>query len=64
MAAGSAIGLAIGRSEALDRLVDPWLMILINLPALVTIMFAYIWVGLNEISALSAIALNKLPNTW
>ena len=25
-------------------------------------MFAYIWGGLNEISALAAIALNKLPN--
>ena len=62
MAAGSAIGLALGRSEALDRLVDPWLVILLNTPALVIIMFAYIWGGLNEISALAAIALNKLPN--
>jgi NitT/TauT family transport system permease protein len=62
MAAGSAIGLALGRSETLDRLADPWLVILLNTPALVIIMFAYIWGGLNETSALAAIALNKLPN--
>jgi NitT/TauT family transport system permease protein len=62
MAAGSLIGLALGRSEKLDRLLDPWLGILLNTPALVIIMFAYIWGGLNEVSALAAIALNKLPN--
>jgi NitT/TauT family transport system permease protein len=59
---GSLIGVALGRSQKLDRLLDPWLVILLNTPALVVIMFAYIWGGLNEGSALAAIALNKLPN--
>ncbi len=59
---GSIFGLILGRAPALDRLFDPWLVILLNTPALVIIMFAYIWGGLNESSALAAIVLNKLPN--
>ncbi|MGO9392281.1 ABC transporter permease [Rhodoblastus sp.] len=59
---GSIIGLALGRNQAVDRLLDPWLVIVLNTPALVVIMFAYIWGGLNEGSALAAITLNKLPN--
>ncbi|PPQ39897.1 NitT/TauT family transport system permease protein [Rhodoblastus acidophilus] len=62
MAAGSALGLALGRNAALDRLVDPWLVIALNTPALVVIILAYVWGGLNETSALVAIALNKFPN--
>ncbi len=62
MVAGSALGVALGRLPWLDRLVDPWVVILLNTPALVIIMFAYVWGGLNEVSALMAIALNKLPN--
>lgn len=62
MVAGSALGLALGRSPALDRMVDPWLVIALNTPALVVIILAYVWGGLNEISALAAIALNKFPN--
>lgn len=62
MISGSIIGLALGRNQALDRLLDPWLVIVLNTPALVIIMFAYIWGGLNEGAALAAITLNKLPN--
>jgi NitT/TauT family transport system permease protein len=35
----------------------------LNLPALVVIVLAYIWVGLNEAAAIAAVVLNKLPNT-
>ncbi len=62
MALGSALGYAMGRSRALDRIVDPWIVVLLNLPALVIIVLAYIWAGLNEWAALAAVALNKLPN--
>src|SRR6202023_1077106 len=41
---------------------DPWLVVLLNLPALVIIVFAYVWAGLNEGAAIAAVALNKLPN--
>jgi NitT/TauT family transport system permease protein len=62
MLAGAAIGYAMGRHRALDRLVDPWMVVLLNLPALVIIVLAYIWAGLNETAAIGAVALNKLPN--
>jgi NitT/TauT family transport system permease protein len=63
MAAGSAIGYAMGRSPVFDRVADPWVIVLLNLPALVIIVLAYIWVGLNEAAAIGAVALNKLPVT-
>jgi NitT/TauT family transport system permease protein len=63
MAAGSAIGYAMGRNELFDRVADPWIIVLLNLPALVIIVLAYIWVGLNEAAAIGAVALNKLPIT-
>jgi NitT/TauT family transport system permease protein len=63
MAAGSAIGYAMGRSAVFDRVADPWIIVLLNLPALVIIVLAYIWVGLNEAAAIGAVALNKLPVT-
>jgi NitT/TauT family transport system permease protein len=62
MALGIAAGYAMGRSKAVDRYADAWLIVLINMPALVTIIFAYIWVGLNETAAILAVAVNKLPN--
>jgi NitT/TauT family transport system permease protein len=61
MALGSVIGLAMGRFPFFDRLADPWLVILLNLPALVIIVLAYVWVGLTETAAIVAVALNKLP---
>jgi NitT/TauT family transport system permease protein len=63
MAVGTAIGLAMGRNSVFDRLGDPWLVILLNLPALVIIVLAYVWAGLTETAAISAVALNKLPIT-
>ena len=62
MAAGSAIGYAMGRNAVVDRAADPWIIVLLNLPALVIIVLAYIWIGLDEVAAVAAVALNKLPN--
>ena len=62
MALGSALGYAMGRRRLVDRLADPWIVVLLNLPALVIIVLLYIWVGLNEVAAIAAVALNKLPN--
>jgi NitT/TauT family transport system permease protein len=59
---GSLAGYAMGRWKSADRYGDPWLVVLLNLPALVTIIFAYIWIGLTETAAILAVALNKLPN--
>ena len=62
MVLGTVFGYAMGRSKKIDRFADPWLIVLINLPALVIIIFAYIWIGLNETAAILAVAINKLPN--
>ncbi len=59
---GLISGYAMGKSRLIDQIGDPWLVVLLNLPALVTIVLAYIWVGLNEPAAIAAIALNKFPN--
>jgi NitT/TauT family transport system permease protein len=61
MALGSVIGFVMGRSHTADRLGDPWLIVLLNLPALVIIVLAYVWAGLTETAAIAAVALNKLP---
>ena len=62
MALGAALGYAMGRRDFFDQIADPWIVILLNLPALVIIVLLYIWVGLNETAAVAAVALNKLPN--
>jgi NitT/TauT family transport system permease protein len=61
MALGSVIGLAMGRLPMVNRLGDPWLVVLLNLPALVIIVLAYVWAGLTETAAIAAVTLNKLP---
>ncbi len=62
MVIGSAVGLAMGQLPGLNRVLDPWLIVLLNLPALVIIILAYVWFGLNEAAAIGAVALNKIPN--
>ena len=61
MSLGSAIGYLMGRVRLADRFGDPWLILLLNLPALVVIVLAYIWAGLTEAAAITAIAINKIP---
>jgi NitT/TauT family transport system permease protein len=61
MALGSVFGLLMGRFRAADWFGDPWLVVLLNLPALVIIVLAYVWGGLTETAAIVAVALNKLP---
>ena len=61
MLAGSVIGYLAGRSRRADALADPWIVIALNLPALVVILLAYVWVGLNELAAILAVAVVKVP---
>ncbi len=59
---GTAIGLALGRFKTADRFFDAWLILFLNLPALVSITLCYIWFGLTEAAAVTAVAANKIPN--
>jgi NitT/TauT family transport system permease protein len=62
MLAGTAIGQMHGLSRRLDRWLQPWLIILLNIPALVIIILTYVWLGLTEAALLIAVALNKIPS--
>ena len=62
MSIGSAIGIALGRNPRADRFFDTWLIFFLNLPALVIIVLCYIWFGLTEVAAITAVAVNKIPN--
>lgn len=62
MVIGIAIGIAMGRRPRLDRYFDGWLVLFLNVPALVTIVLCYVWFGLIEAAAIAAVALNKIPN--
>jgi NitT/TauT family transport system permease protein len=61
MATGTALGLAMGRWRTFDLVFDGWVVLLLNLPALVIAVLAYVWFGLTEAAAIGAVALNKLP---
>ena len=61
MLVGSAIGIVLGRRRGLDHFFDSWLVIALNVPALVTIILCYVWFGLSEVAAILAVAINKIP---
>lgn len=61
-AIGSPIGIALGRFPKLDLFFDSWLILFLNLPALIIIILCFIWLGQNEAAAVTAVALNKIPN--
>ncbi|GFO75715.1 NitT/TauT family transport system permease protein [Bathymodiolus platifrons methanotrophic gill symbiont] len=62
MLLGCAIGITLGRHKQLDCFFDNWLVIFLNVPALVTIILCYVWFGLVESAAILAVVINKLPN--
>ncbi len=59
---GAVIGVAMGRLQWLDELFDSWLVLFLNIPALVIIILAYLWFGLIEAAAVLAVTVNKIPN--
>jgi NitT/TauT family transport system permease protein len=61
MLIGTAIGIAVGRNRVLDRLLGPWLVVGLNLPAIVSAIALYIWLGLTEFALILAVIINKVP---
>ena len=61
MSIGMALGLFMGRNRTADRWLDPWLIVFLNMPALVAIVLCYLWIGLTEAAAITAVAINKIP---
>lgn len=62
MALGALIGIWMGRSRLVNAVLDPLLVLFLNLPALVTIILLYVWFGLVEAAAVLAVVINKVPN--
>lgn len=61
LSVGLALGLWMGRRAQVNAWLDNLLIVLLNLPALVTIVLCYVWIGLTEVAAITAVALNKIP---
>jgi len=61
MVLGTAIGIGMGRNRLLDRLFSTWVVIGLNVPAIVIAVILYIWLGLTEFALILAVTLNKLP---
>lgn len=61
MLIGVALGILMGRSKNWDRLLDTFLILGLNIPALVTIILCYIWFGMSETAAVIAVTVNKIP---
>ncbi|NLH81407.1 MAG: ABC transporter permease subunit [Phyllobacteriaceae bacterium] len=62
MIVGKAIGVALGRSPRADLFFDGWLIVALNLPALLVAVLAYVWLGLTDTAAVLAVAINKIPS--
>lgn len=61
MLIGTVIAIIMGRWRNADHFFDAWLIIGLNIPALVTIILCYIWIGLTDLAAIVAVAINKIP---
>ncbi len=61
MVLGTAAGLAMGRSRLADKLFLNWVVVGMNLPAIVIAILCYIWLGLNDTALVLAVVLNKTP---
>ncbi|MCK5924673.1 MAG: ABC transporter permease, partial [Methylococcales bacterium] len=45
MLIGCSIGIILGQHQHVDYFLDQWLVIFLNVPALVTIILCYVWFG-------------------
>lgn len=61
MLVGTACGILLGRRRWLDRLFSGWLLVGLNLPAIVVAIVFYIWLGLTELALVTAVVVNKVP---
>jgi NitT/TauT family transport system permease protein len=61
MLLGVGLGILMGRSRRADSILDSFLILGLNVPALVTTILCYIWFGLSESAAILAVVVNKIP---
>ncbi len=61
MGLGGVLGFVLGRVRGLDRLFGPWVVVGLNMPAVVIAVICYIWLGLSEFALVLAVVINKTP---
>ena len=61
MALGIILGGLTGRFRVFDRLFGSWVLIGLNVPAIVVAITCYIWLGLTETALILAVVVNKTP---
>jgi NitT/TauT family transport system permease protein len=61
MVIGTAIGFALGRKIWADRLFAPWVVVGLNIPAIVVGILCYISLGLSDFALILAVVINKVP---
>ncbi|WDR06026.1 ABC transporter permease subunit [Devosia rhodophyticola] len=61
MVLGTVLGILLGRQHWVDRLFSTWLLVGLNLPAIVVAILLYIWMGLTEGALILAVIINKVP---
>jgi NitT/TauT family transport system permease protein len=61
MALGTAGGIVLGRVRWADAIFSSWLVVGLNVPAIVVAIVLYIWLGLTEVALVLAVVLNKVP---
>jgi NitT/TauT family transport system permease protein len=61
MVLGTALGILLGRVRIADRLFSSWVIVGLNMPAIVIAIALYIWLGLTELALVLAVIINKVP---
>ena len=61
MTLGTIIGIVLGRVRWLDELMSGWLVVGLNVPAIVIAIVLYIWLGLTDLALILAVTINKIP---
>ena len=61
MLIGGAIGFLLGRYSRANNFFDGWVVLGLNMPALVVGIMCYIWFGLSEFALILAVTINKVP---
>ena len=61
MVIGTAIGIVLGRTTWADRLFGPWVVVGLNIPAIVVGIICYIALGLSDTALVLAVVINKVP---
>jgi NitT/TauT family transport system permease protein len=61
MVIGTAVGVALGRTPWADRLFSPWIVVGLNIPAIVVGILCYISLGLSDGALILAVVINKVP---